>query len=126
MVRFRVADRVRVGVMVVHEFFGRVFSLVAGGTFFHCDTNDIGTFPPDVWWLICRFLPPINAMQLLRIPSFFHRMHLRRPIVQKFMNFLMERLAEYMPYPSMLMALLCEYNPMDNPRAIISGSMVLK
>ena len=88
--------------------------------------NDIATFPPDVWWLICLFLPPINAMQLLRIPSFFNRMRLRRPIVQTFMNFLMERLAEYIPYSSMLMGLLCEYNPMDNPRAIISGSTVLE
>ena len=94
--------------------------------FFHCDMNDIGTFPTDVWWLICLFLPPINAMQLLRIPSFFNRMRLGRPIVQTFMNFLMERLAEYMPYPSVLMALLCEHNPMHNPRAIISGSTVLE
>ena len=65
-------------------------------------------------------------MQLLRIPSFLNRMRLGRPIVQTFMNSLMEGLAEYMPYPSMLMGLFCQYNTMDNPRAIISGSTVLE
>ena len=88
--------------------------------------NEIGTIPPDVWWLICLFLPPMNAMQLLRVPYFFNRMRLGRPIFQTFMIFLMEGLAGYMPYPSMLIGVLCEYNPMDNPRAIISGSTVLE
>ena len=99
---------------------------MVGGISFHCNMNDIATFPPDVWWVICFFLPPINAMQLLKIPSFFNRMRLGWAIVQTFRNSLMERLAEYMPYRSMLMGLLCNYNPMDNPRAIKSGSTVLE
>ena len=63
-------------------------------------------------------------MQLLRILSFFNRMHIGWAIVQTFMNFLMKRLAEYMPDPSMLIGLLYEHNPMGDPRAIISGCTV--
>ena len=114
----------RLALGLVHALFGRLLCLLVGGTSFHCTMNDIGNFPPDLWWLIRLFLPPINAMQLLRIPSFFNRMRLRQPIVQIFMNLLIERLAEYMPYPSMPMGLLCVHNRMGDPRAIISGCTV--
>ena len=119
-------EELRLALGLVKALFGRLVSLLVGGTSFHCTMNAIGNFPPDLWWLICLFLPPINTMQLLRIPYFFDRMRLGRPIFQTFMNFLMERLAKYMPYPSMLMGLLYEHNPMGDPRAIISGSTVLE
>ena len=80
---------------------------MVGGTPFHINMNDIGTFPLVLWWLICLFLPPPSAMKLLKTHSFFNRMCVRWPIIQSFMTFLMERLVEYIPHRSMLMALLC-------------------